>query len=115
MAPYDYVAIDLFYYTGHFTVDYKAEIVLKGKSGSRYVLTRNGKMEGVSSGVATFKQRRVDPNAIKGGAGDLSPEEETLEDKNMPPNTNEPLDGAVGDPEKLLSELRAFHEQRSKP
>ena len=52
-------------------MDYKAETVINGVSGSRYALSRKGKMTGISLGVATFEQRSLTPYTSKGGAYDL--------------------------------------------
>ncbi|GCB23143.1 hypothetical protein AAWM_06028 [Aspergillus awamori] len=91
--PGDYTVVDLYYYTGHFDVEYKAAITLTGKSGSSHTLERFGNMNGTTSGVATFKQYHVDPNDKKKLSLLVKPREEDLEEDKMPPNTNEPVGG----------------------
>ena len=71
MPPGGRAAIHLTYCTGTFILDDKAETVIKGVSGSRYALSRKGKMTGISLGVATFEQRSLTPYTSKGGAYDL--------------------------------------------
>jgi hypothetical protein len=95
VAPGDYTIVDQFYYTARYQVEYKATIILKGKSGSQYTLARFGNMNGTTAGIATYTQRHIDRNGINGVPPNLylGPVEETFNDDDMPPNTNEPVGG----------------------
>ncbi|THV43876.1 hypothetical protein BGAL_0839g00020 [Botrytis galanthina] len=90
--PGDYTVIDLLYYKGYFEISYTAVITLIGKSGSKHELSRSGGAAGVSGGVATIKQYHVPANQTESILFS-KPQEKTLEEDELPPNTNHPVGG----------------------
>ncbi|TGO48121.1 hypothetical protein BOTNAR_0491g00010 [Botryotinia narcissicola] len=90
--PGDYTVIDLLYYKGYFEITYTAVITLIGKSGSKHELSRSGGGAGVSGGVATIKQFHVPSNQTESILFSM-PHEKTLEEDELPPNTNHSVGG----------------------